>query len=88
MPVPHPRSLAECSSSVAEEELASSLQLLRLPLEAVARRSAVLRMKGRGCSVFVVDVAATMPLAMAELEVMQVSVTSQHPNGRSAVGVR
>jgi len=82
------RSVAECSSSVVEEELASFSRLLRLPLEVVVHQSVVLRMRVWGCSVFAVVVVAMMPLVRVELEGTRVSVLSRCPGGRSAVVVR
>jgi hypothetical protein len=74
---------------VVGEELASFSQLLRFPLEVVGRRSAVLRMKGWGCSVFAVVVAAMMILVRVEVERTQrVSVLSRCLGERSAVAVR
>jgi hypothetical protein len=89
VPVLHRRSVAECSSSaVAEEEPASFWQLLWLLLRVGVRRSAVLRTKGWGCSVFAVVVAAMMLLVRVEIERLQVFVLSRCLGGRSAVATR
>lgn len=81
------RSVAKCSFSVVEV-LASFSQLLRIPLEVEVRLSAALRMKGWGCSVFAVVVAATMLLVKVEVGVMRVSALIQCLSGRSVVVVR
>lgn len=70
------------------EELASSWQLLRILLEVVGRRSAVLRTKGWGCFVFAVVVAAMMLLVRVGVGRMWVSVLSRCLGGRNAVAVR
>ena len=90
MPVLRHRPVAECSSSVAVEELASSSQPPppRLPLRAVARRSAGLRMTRWGYCVFAVVAAAMMPPVRAGFEGMRASVSSRCLSGRNAAAVR
>jgi hypothetical protein len=81
-------SVAKCSSSAVEAELASFWQLLRPPLEVVVLQSVVLRMRGWVCFGSAVVVAAMMLLVRVELEEVLVSVSSRCLSGRIAVAVR